>query len=193
MLIPALLAGTVFLATFAASFLRELKRTPWDLLETLVLFTIVGHVIALPLAWAIQDVGDRKRDEWIIYAAGLAGFVYACFMTGGAVWVFRRLNRLDEQRRKVRLIYLLLGLLLFPTMTTPLFLFTFKKYSGFILLGMLLSLPVWVTLWKLNLDTGHLPDPAEDKKVRERWRRRQDILRQRQEREKTLSENDGAA
>ncbi|MCW8130257.1 MAG: hypothetical protein KIS92_07910 [Planctomycetota bacterium] len=148
-----------FLAVFAGSFYREVKRTPWDLLEMLLLFVCVGHAVALPVSWGWKAYEVNKHDEALIYLYGSAGLLVGLFMAGGAVWAFRRLNRLNEKRRSRRLYYLLCGVLLFPSMIGFAPVAYYFGFSG-VSLELLAGVAVWSSLARLHTVTMHLPDPG---------------------------------
>lgn len=154
----------IFLGAFAQTFYREVLRTPWDLVEALVLFVAIGHVIAIPIAITWRSVEQQSVDiEWL-YINIVASVVSALLMAGGAVWVFRRLNRLGEKRRVKRLLYLLLGLLMFPSMTAMPFITLGLFLTGFNRLGIFLILfnfAIWLLLLSLNNRTAKLPDPSD--------------------------------
>ncbi|MCZ7648441.1 MAG: hypothetical protein M5U26_24805 [Planctomycetota bacterium] len=140
-----------FLAVFASCLYRELKRTPWDLLETLIMLVVVGNVVAAPIAYAMENRDlYASQGEGSMFGFAIGGCVCGLMMAGGAVWVFRRLNRLNERRRKVRLAYLALGLLLFPSIM-----------AGVMVIGLPLALPVWIALNQLHNRTEYLPDPVD--------------------------------
>lgn len=155
--------AVLFLFAFAYTFYVEIKRTPWDLCETMALFAIVGHAIALPIAWAAHDSNKNWGGDWLIALTGALATIIALFMAGGAVWVFRRLNRINETRRMVRLAYLVLGTLMFPAMLALIFgLIALKEREwpmGLPLL--LLSCAVLFILAKLHGQTEALPDPGD--------------------------------
>ena len=94
----------------------EAKQTSWDLLESLIAANILGNVVAIPIAVTLHD--SRGYDDWLlsVLIAGLAGTITAAFMAGGAIWTFRRLKIIGETRRWPRIGYMILGLLLFPSM-----------------------------------------------------------------------------
>jgi putative flippase GtrA len=132
----------LFLSPLLTLFIRllyvEAKETSWGLLEALIAANILGHVVAYPVSYCLNDrytSVDRRVGEAIF--AGLAATMIAAFMAGGAVWVFRRLKMLNESRRAVRIGYMLLGLLLFPSMVAIPFNF-------------LLGWMVWIPLLSLS-------------------------------------------
>lgn len=157
MIVPFVLAWAVLLSAFGYTFYRELKRTPWDLLESLVLFTVLGHVLALPIAYANGLVEAKQEAPDYPFAVGTVALAVAMFMAGGAVWVFRRLNRRGERRRVCRLLWMIPGLLLFPSMLGPFFLA--DKFPGFFVPALGASVVVWLLLVHLNDATRGLPDP----------------------------------
>lgn len=134
----------LFLIKFGKAFYVEVRRTSWDLLEALIAVNLCGHVVAFPLSLVLQDefIRPEERLGWIVGVAFGATIVAAC-MAGGAVWVFRRLKAKGETRRGVRIVYMILGLLLFPSMV----LFPFNLLFGWI---------VWVPLTYLDRDTEAL-------------------------------------
>ncbi|MBE7466071.1 MAG: hypothetical protein HS116_21555 [Planctomycetes bacterium] len=133
---------------FAVTFYRELKRTPWDMLEALTMFAAVGHAVALPIAWAEESRDAYLDNDYLTLHVAMVGAVVGMFMAGGAVWVVRRLNRLNERHRKTRLLYLLGGLMLFPSMVAAAPLITVPFLC-----------PLWIVLYRLHRRTEHLPDP----------------------------------
>jgi amino acid transporter len=135
---------------FAVQFYREVRRASWGLLEALIAFSIFGHVIALPVAWQWQrSAGEMTADRTRAVAgvALLATFVAFC-MAAGAVWVFRRLRLLGEKRTGVRLVYMLLGILLFPSMVAV----PYNFVVGWI---------IWIPLIRLHFQTRDLVAKAE--------------------------------
>lgn len=162
-LIPAVL-GCALLVVTAKTIYKEAKRTPWDLLEAMILFVAAGHAIALPIAWSVPyHAYEPEHDRWVA-VFGLGGVVVAIFMVGGAIWVFRRLNRLGEKRRLPRLAYLGLGLLLFPSMTVLPAAGLYVLFTTGLIPGLLLFALVavtWLALAELNARTAYLPDPGE--------------------------------
>ncbi|GMV80025.1 MAG: hypothetical protein AMXMBFR7_12090 [Planctomycetota bacterium] len=134
--------------SFAITFYRELKRTPWDMLEALTMFVAVGHAVALPIAWAVESRTVYLDNEYLAVHAAMGGALVGMFMAGGAVWVVRRLNRLNERRRKTRLLYLLGGLLLFPSLV-----------AAAPLVSVPVLCPLWIALYRLHQRTERLPDP----------------------------------
>lgn len=157
-----------FLCVFAFTFYAEIKRTPWDLFEAIVLFAIAGHAIALPVAWAVQDSNKNWGGDWLVVLTGTLATIVALFMVGGAVWVFRRLNRINETRRKVRLAYLVLGTLMFPAMLALIVGVVALKEREWLagLPLLMLSSAVLFMLVKLHAQTATLPDPGNPAKPR---------------------------
>ena len=128
----------VFVAAFTRVFVVEVRRTSWSLLEALIMVNIVGHVIAWPIAYTISN--DLLKDEyWHGALLIFSGLVCATCMIGGAVWTLRRLKAKGENRTGVRILYLLLGLLLFPS-----------------IIAFPVGWLVWIPLLKLHYDTEHL-------------------------------------
>lgn len=167
MIIPFVLAWILLLSAFGYTFYREVKRTPWDLLESIVLFTVLGHVLALPIAHANKLAEANQEAPDYPFAVGTVALAVAMFMAGGAVWVFRRLNRLGERRRVRRLLWMIPGLLLFPSMLGPWFA---PYYAAKLTVpAFAASVFVWVQMASLNARTNALPDPwtaGKPKKVR---------------------------
>jgi hypothetical protein len=112
------LVWLVFAITFVRKLYVEAKQTSWDLLEALIAANILGNVVAIPVAWALSDSGYGGNDTRLIeiLTTGLAATVVAACMAGGAIWTFRRLKIIGETRRWPRLGWMMLGLLLFPSM-----------------------------------------------------------------------------
>jgi amino acid transporter len=133
----------LLMVKFVRAFYIEARRTSWSLLESLIAANILGHVIAIPIALAYQDsFGLAMSRSSAIILAAFIGITVAVCMAGGAVWVFRRLKARDEQRRWVRIGYMILGLLLFPTMVA----FPWNLVLGWF---------VWIPL--MNLGTTRVP------------------------------------
>ncbi|MCK6473887.1 MAG: hypothetical protein L6R28_19365 [Planctomycetes bacterium] len=156
MIVPFVLVWILLLSAFGYTFYREVKRTPWDLLESLVLFTVLGHVLALPIAHANRLVEATQEAPDFPLRVGTVALAVAMFMAGGAVWVFRRLNRLGERRRVRRIMWMIPGLLLFPSMLGPWFAPLYAEK---------LTVPVfaasgivWLLMANLNARTNALPD-----------------------------------
>jgi fatty acid desaturase len=147
-LIVALLLPLAILIAFARALYLELRRTSWSLLESLIAANILGHAVALPVAWAWKDSQGSPSSECAMAVAGwgTVGLLLAIFMAAGAIWVFRRLKAKGESRTGVRIVYMLLGLFLFPSMVLIPFNFVF----GWI---------IWLPLWGLHLQTERLLKP----------------------------------
>lgn len=162
-LVGATVVALIFLGAFVQTFYCEVRRTPWDLVEALVLFAAIGHVVALPisLTWKWVELHPLDRD-WL-YVSIVGSVVFALFMAGGAVWVFRRLNRLGEKRRGMRMLYLILGLLMFPSMTAlpvcSILLCRVTPTLGIVL--SLITILIWSLLTRLHSRTMRLPDPGD--------------------------------
>lgn len=157
MIATFVLAWAVLLSAFGYTFYREVKRTAWDLLESMVLFTVLGHVLALPIAYANRLVEAKQEAPDYPFAVGTVALAVAMFMAGGAVWVFRRLNRLGERRRVRRLLWMIPGLLLFPSMLGPWFA---PYYAAKLTVPVFaVSVFVWLLMANLNQWTRALPDP----------------------------------
>ena len=142
----------ILMVKFARAFYVEARRTSWSLLEALIAANILGHVIAIPIALAFDDffVHSMSRTRAVIFAA-FCGITIAACMAGGAVWVFRRLKARGEQRRWVRIGYMMLGLLLFPSMVAV----PYNFFMGWL---------IWVPLFNLGLaSVPVLKDSAHDK------------------------------
>ncbi len=148
-----------FFLVFAYAFWREARRTPWDLLEMLIMFICIGHVIALPIAYVLKDTETHPQERWMVVIAGVSSLIFSMFMVGGAVWVFRRLNRLGERRRGVRIVYLIAGLLLFPSLAIPVW-------------GWIAGFPIWIYLQDLHRKSDHIPDPGDESPEAQRKRER---------------------
>src|SRR5687768_11466849 len=97
---------------FVQALLVEARRTSWTLLEGLLAANILGHVMAFPLSWAIRE--DSSINN--IIGIGLLLTIGCACMAGGAIWVMRRLKAIEEKRMGTRLLYLIAGLFLFPSM-----------------------------------------------------------------------------
>lgn len=157
MIVTFVLVWSVLLAAFGYTFYREVKRTAWDLLEALALFTILGHVLALPIAYANGLVEAKQEEPDFPFRVGTVALAVAMFMAGGAVWVFRRLNRMGERRRVLRMLWMIPGLLLFPSMLGPFFLADVAP--GFFVPALGASVVVWLLMIHLNDVTRGMPDP----------------------------------
>jgi len=128
----------------AVSFVRalyvEAKQTSWDLLESVIAANILGNVVAIPIAVALAEPLYFHDSRTVtVLVTGLISTVVAAFMAGGAVWVFRRLKIINETRRWPRIGYMLLGLLLFPSMIA----FPFNLFFGWM---------IWLPLRSLHGD-----------------------------------------
>jgi hypothetical protein len=147
-----LLIAMPLIIAFARALAAEMRRTNWSLLEALIMANILGHVVAYPIYWVLKDDYYRENQR-MMYAelAALGGVVAAICMASGAVWVFRRLQLLDERRFFHRMFWMIMGLLLFPSMV----LVPFNLVFG------------WMVWWPLNhLHTrtaGLLPRPVRAK------------------------------
>lgn len=160
--------------SFAVTFYRELKRTPWDMLEALTMFVVVGHAVALPVTWAVESRSVYLDTEYLAVHAAMGGALVAMFMAGGAVWVVRRLNRLGERRRGTRLGYVLGGLMLFPSLIAAAPLVTVP-----------LLCPLWIALYRLHLRTERLPDPWDTSREAEIRRSAEELRAAREARRHT--------
>jgi len=138
MLIGLTLAWIIFAAAFICTLYVEARQTSWDLLEALIAANLLGHVVAYPVSKTIADTGcyfGGELEFQIVIVALLATVTSAC-MAGGGVWVFRRMKMLGESRRSVRIFYMLLGLLLFPSMVIV----PYNLFFGWVIWGPLLVL-----------------------------------------------------
>jgi len=106
---------------FVKAFMVEARRTSWTLLEGLLAANILGHVLAFPLSWSIRDNSSPTQ----IVAIGLLALLACACMAGGAIWAMRRLKAINEQRGGRRMMYMLMGLFLFPSMLVIPFNFVF--------------------------------------------------------------------
>jgi hypothetical protein len=149
----------LFAYVFVRTLYVEAKQTSWDLLEALIAANILGNVVAIPIAWAWNEHDTFNSDNRMnaIVGAGLCGLVVASCMAGGAIWTFRRLKMLGETRRWPRIGYMILGLLLFPSMVS----FPYSLAFGWL---------IWIPLRNLHQETEVL-----------RQRERLTMLRRRQE------------
>jgi hypothetical protein len=132
MLFALTIAWLIFAVAFFRALYVEARQTSWELLEGLIGANILGHVVAYPLSRTITDpgcyFGTVGFETEIVSVAFIATVVCAC-MAGGAIWVFRRMKMLGESRRSVRILYMVLGLLLFPSMV----LFPFNLMVGWMI------------------------------------------------------------
>jgi len=144
-LIAVLLFPLAILIAFARALYLEVHRTSWSLMESLIAVNIVGHVVAWPVARAWQATEGRNPSERIVAVAGwgTAGLTCAVCMAAGAIWVFRRLKAKGETRTGVRILYMLLGLFLFPSMV----LIPFNFLFGWL---------IWIPLFVLHSKTKGL-------------------------------------
>jgi hypothetical protein len=143
MLFVLTIAWIIFAIAFISTLYVEAKQTSWELLESLIAANILGHVIAFPVSKAIADSSHSMDGATEIALVALTATAVSAFMAGGAVWVFRRLKLLGETRRSVRLGYMALGLLLFPSMMF----FPFNLLCGWV---------VWAPLLSLNKDADRV-------------------------------------
>jgi hypothetical protein len=144
-----LLVFSPLIYAFARALAAEMRRTNWSLLEALIMANMLGHVVAYPIYWVLKDDYYREDKRWL-YAelAALGGLVAAICMASGAVWVFRRLKLIDERRFFHRMFWMVMGLLLFPSMVA----IPYNLFFGWM---------VWWPLNRLHSQTAHLlPQPA---------------------------------
>lgn len=166
MIIFLTLLWFLFAFVFVRTLYVEAKQTSWDLLEGLIAANILGNVVAIPIAWAWRNEfafnSDNRMNE--IVGAGLCGLVVASCMAGGAIWTFRRLKILGETRRWPRLGYMLLGLLLFPSMVS----FPWSLAFGWV---------VWIPLRNLHDKAQEMRNADRLEQLR---RRKEELQRERQ-------------
>ncbi len=139
---PALLiiAWLITAVVFVRTLYVEAMQTSWDLLESLIAANILGNVVAIPIALALAETTySREIRLTEVLMTGLVATFIAAFMAGGAIWVFRRLKIIDETRRWPRIGYMLLGLMLFPSMVA----FPFNLFFGWM---------IWLPLRSLHGD-----------------------------------------
>jgi len=142
-LIPVLFIWVIFVIAFVRSVYVEARRTSWTLLEGLIAANILGHVIAYPLSLVLKETRPGESPFATAAMVVLGATMLAACMAGGAVWALRRLKLKGEARGGVRIVYLVLGLLLFPSMLALPF-------------NLLLGWFIWVPLFQLNESTRHL-------------------------------------
>lgn len=137
-MILAFLITIVLVVAMVHTLIQEARRTSWSVLEGLIIANLLGHVVAYPIYHVLKDDYYRgdERTDMVVYAL-LVGSIIAAFMASGAVWAFRRLNALGETHLSTRLYYMVLGLLLFPSIIC-------------IPINLLLGWLVWVPLFMLN-------------------------------------------
>ena len=139
---PALLiiAWLITAVVFVRTLYVEAMQTSWDLLESLIAANILGNVVAIPIALALAETTySREIRLTEVLMTGLVATFIAAFMAGGAIWVFRRLKIIGETRRWPRIGYMLLGLMLFPSMIA----FPFNLFFGWM---------IWLPLRSLHGD-----------------------------------------
>jgi len=73
-------------------------------------------VIAYPVSMMLLDDYFRDQREYYALLAAVAGLFVSLCMAGGAIWVFRRLQVAGETRFWRRIGWMILGMLLFPSM-----------------------------------------------------------------------------
>ena len=113
--------------------ISEARRAQWTLFEALVATAFIGHALVLPVALGIKAALDNEK----LLAVGILALTCAAGMAFGAVWTFRNLAVVNEKRAAQRLLYLVLGLLLIPSI----FAIPFNLLVGWF---------IWLPLLSLN-------------------------------------------
>ena len=99
--------------------IREVRHVKWTLLESVLATVILGHVIVLPIVFAARtmDFNSNRADRYI--AAGMLGLGLAAVMALTTVVTLRQLQAVNEQRTRVRVQYMLAGMLVIPSIALP--------------------------------------------------------------------------
>ena len=98
---------------------RQLSKAKWTLLETLIATFLLGHVIVVPTVLAYRD-GERTDHQFALtFLVCALSTASAMIMAYGTFWIFRCLRSIGEQRPAVRIGYMVLGMLSFPTIVIP--------------------------------------------------------------------------
>ena len=98
---------------------RQLSEAKWTLLESLIATLFLGHVIVLPIALAYKGTGHNDHVFATTFLVGALSTASAMIMAYGTFWIFRCLRSIGEQRPAVRIGYMVMGMLSFPTIIIP--------------------------------------------------------------------------